>query len=95
MIVSIGTNSFADSDIQVDEIVAKANHAALYQGDDSKGTLTLVISDKQGRERKRELNVLRKDIGNENQDQMYFTYFIAPSDVRKNGVYGAQACGSE
>ena len=79
----IGKNSFAASDMFVDEIVTKANHVALYQGDDSKGKLRLTISDKQGRKREREINVLRKDIGSDDQDQMYFTYFVAPSDVRK------------
>ncbi len=67
----------------VDEIIRRANHAALYQGHDSKGKVKLVIMDKQGRERKRELNMLRKDGGNGDGDQKYFVYFQAPADVRK------------
>ena len=80
---SIVVSCIANDELTVDEIVARANHAALYHGDDCKGTLTLVITDKQGRERKRELNVLRKDVDSTDQDQKYFTYFISPSDVRK------------
>ncbi len=69
--------------MSADEIIGKANHAALYQGHDSKGKVKMVIMDKQGRERKRELNMLRKDVGDADGDQKYFVYFQAPADVRK------------
>ena len=69
--------------MSADEIIGKANHAALYQGHDSKGKVRMVIMDKQGRERKRELNMLRKDVGDADGDQKYFVYFQAPADVRK------------
>lgn len=68
--------------LNVKDIVDKSNHVSLYQGYDVKGKLKFIISDKQGRIRKRELNILRKDDENNNGDQKYFTYFIAPSDVR-------------
>ena len=69
--------------MDVDDIIRKANHAALYQGDDSKGKIKMVITDKQGRSRKRELNMLRKDVGDTDGDQKYFVYFRSPADVRK------------
>ena len=69
--------------LSVDEIVKKTNHMALYQGFDGKGKVTLVITDKQGRTRQRAFNMLRKDVGADGHDQMYFAYFLAPADVRK------------
>ncbi len=65
----------------VDEIVTKANHMSLYQGKDSKGRVDMVITDKQGRVRKRAFNVLRKN--DDDQDQKYFVFFQVPADVRK------------
>ena len=65
-----------------DEIALRANHMALYQGMDSKGKVTMVIKDKQGRVRKRAFNMLRKD-DEKNQDQKYYTFFQMPADVRK------------
>lgn len=82
-IVGVVSQCCAAIALSVDEIVAKANHAALYQGEDCKGTISLLITDKQGRERTREINILRKDVGKTDGDQKYFTYFFEPSDVRK------------
>lgn len=66
----------------VDEIVAKANTAAYYQGLDGKSKVQMTITDKQGRTRNREFNILRKNtVGSE--DQKYFVYFQAPADVRR------------
>jgi hypothetical protein len=67
----------------VDEIIRKANHRALYQGRDGKGKVTMVITDKQGRTRERQFNMLRKDVGDEDRDQKYYVYFQRPADVRK------------
>jgi outer membrane lipoprotein-sorting protein len=69
--------------INADEIVRKATHMALYQGDDAKGRVSMVITDSQGRQRKREFNMLRKDDGDADLDQKYFTFFHEPADVRK------------
>lgn len=67
----------------VDEIVRRANHVALYQGIDTKGKVNIVIIDKQGRERRRSLTMLRKNDDGQDRDQKYFTFFQAPADVRK------------
>jgi hypothetical protein len=66
----------------VQEIVKKANLAAYYQGDDGKATVKMTITNKQGQKRKREFNILRKDV-EDGGDQKYYVYFNKPSDVRK------------
>ncbi len=69
--------------LSVETIVAGANHASLYQGADCQGTTTMTITDKQGRVRKRQFNMLRKNGDTQDKEQKYFVYFIEPSDVRK------------
>ena len=66
----------------VEEIVNRANLAAYYAGDDVRGTVTMTITDSQGRERKREFVILRKD-KEDGGEQFFFVYFKKPSDVRK------------
>ena len=76
--------SAAAGDLTPDMIVEKANHVALYQGESMKGRVQMEITDKQGRVRKRVLNILRRDAaGPGDLDQKYFTYFKTPADVRK------------
>lgn len=67
----------------VETIVNKANHMALYQGETCKGKVHLEIVDSQGRIRERDLNILRKDAGEGDSGQLYMSYFKAPADVRK------------
>jgi outer membrane lipoprotein-sorting protein len=67
----------------IESIVARSNHASLYQGVDCQGTTTMTITAKQGRVRKRQFNMLRKNGDTQDEDQKYFVYFIEPSDVRK------------
>jgi hypothetical protein len=62
-------------------IVEKANVVAYYQGDDGKATVKMVITNKQGQERRRQFNILRKDV-KDGGDQKYFVYFQRPADVR-------------
>jgi hypothetical protein len=76
-------NPVPDAGPGVDEIVKRANHAALYQGDTCKGTVALKIVDSQGRVRNRSLNIIRKNNGQDDGNQLYLTYFKAPADVRK------------
>ncbi|WP_020588094.1 outer membrane lipoprotein-sorting protein [Desulfobacter curvatus] len=65
------------------EIVRQANHMALYQGEDTKGSVKMEIKDSQGRIRRRAFNILRKNADTKDRNQLYFTYFLAPADVRK------------
>jgi outer membrane lipoprotein-sorting protein len=66
----------------VQEIVKKANLVAYYQADDGKARVTMTITPKQGPQRKREFNILRKDVA-DGGDQNYYVYFLNPPDVRK------------
>jgi outer membrane lipoprotein-sorting protein len=67
----------------VETIIVRSNHASLYQGEDSQGTTTMTITDKQGRVRRRQFNMMRKNTDTKDMDQKYFVYFVEPSDVRK------------
>lgn len=66
----------------VQEIVKKANLVAYYQADDGKARVTMTITPKQGPKRKREFNILRKDVA-DGGDQNYYVYFLNPPDLRK------------
>jgi len=66
----------------VDEIINKANLAAYYAADDGKALVNMVITDSQGRVRKREFTILRKDVEDGGR-QLFYVYFKRPSDVRK------------
>ena len=63
-------------------IVNKANIVAYYQGEDGKASVKMTITNKQGRKRTSEFNILRKDVKDAG-DQKYFVYFQRPADVRK------------
>lgn len=66
----------------VQTIVNKANIVAYYQGKDGKAHVKMVITNKQGQQREREFNILRKDI-EDGGDQKYFLYFQRPPDIRR------------
>lgn len=71
--------------VEVQEIVAKASHAAYYQGNDGKARVAMKIFDKQNRTRTREFTILRRDEpGNGDRDQKLYVYFHSPSDVNKS-----------
>lgn len=66
----------------VEEIVDRANRTAYYAGDDGKATVTMTITDSQGRVRTREFVILRKDV-RDGGEQNFYVYFMKPADVRK------------
>ncbi|BCO10160.1 sigma E regulatory protein, MucB/RseB [Desulfolithobacter dissulfuricans] len=66
----------------VEEIVNRANLAAYYAGDDGRAEVTMTITDSQGRVRKRQFVILRKD-KQDGGEQFFYVYFKKPSDVRK------------
>jgi outer membrane lipoprotein-sorting protein len=82
-VLLLAKNAQAQITPGVDEIVQKSNHAALYPGKDFKGKVSMVITDNQGRMRKREFRMLRLDVGEDDLDQKYFVFFKEPADVRK------------
>ena len=81
----------AGNEITVDEIVAKANHTAYYQGRDGRAKVSMTISDAQGRQRTREFTILRLDLEPADDasaatftgDQKMYVYFERPADVNK------------
>ncbi|MFW5997026.1 MAG: outer membrane lipoprotein-sorting protein [Lentisphaeria bacterium] len=85
-----GKEKAENTDLTVEEIVHKSNHAAYYFGDDGRARVKMDIVDGKGRERSRELTILRKDMMPEDQedeefigDQRFYVYFHRPSDVRE------------
>ncbi len=73
----------------LDEIVARANHAAYYQGRDGRAQVRMTITDAQGRSRERQMTILRRDEQPEGKDETYcgdqkfYVYFSRPADVNK------------
>jgi hypothetical protein len=82
LFMTIPENSRA-SEPSLQEIIKKSYHASLYQGDDFKAEVTFTTRDKQQRERKRVLRIIRKDSGESDTDQKYFAYFLRPANIRK------------
>lgn len=79
----MGVGNAQSDTINVDDIIRNANHMALYQGMDCRGKVHMLITDKQGRTRKREFNMLRRDDDASDKDQKYFVFFSEPADIRK------------
>ncbi|MFQ6040696.1 MAG: outer membrane lipoprotein-sorting protein [Candidatus Poribacteria bacterium] len=67
-----------------DEIMRKSHEAFFYAGDDMKAKVNMRLISKDGKERIRDLAMLRKDLGSagDTGDQKYFMYFENPNDVR-------------
>ena len=66
----------------VNSLVDKANFIAYYQGQDGKARVKMTITDKQGRQRRSEFIILRKDV-KDGGDQKYYVYFRRPAAVRE------------
>lgn len=66
----------------VEEIVAKANMASYYAGEDGRSEVRMTITDSQGRERERQFVILRRNIEDGGR-QLYYVYFERPADVRR------------
>ncbi len=71
----------AETLTDADDIVARANLAAYYAGDDGRSEVRMIISDAQGRQQRRQFTVLRRDVA-EGGDQQFLVAFSQPSDVR-------------
>jgi len=63
------------------DIMKKSQLAFLYSGKDMKVRLSMKLASKDGKERIREMTMLRKNY-QEGGDQKYFIYFYQPADVR-------------
>ncbi len=98
----IGSGVLAQGTLSVDEIVAKANRMAYYQGRDGRAKVSMVIKDAQGRERTREMTILRLDLEPEGDssdtftgDQNMYVYFERPADVNKMAYLVHKHVGSD
>jgi outer membrane lipoprotein-sorting protein len=72
----------ATESLTVEQIIERANLAAYYAGKDGRATVKMVITDAQGRERRREFTLLRYDL-QDGGEQDFYVYFKEPADVRK------------
>lgn len=63
------------------EIARKAQQAFYYAGNDLKAKVLMKLISKSGKERTRELTMLRLNTG-DNGEQKYYMYFHRPADVR-------------
>ncbi len=88
ILVIFNTNSLAeDKALTVEEIIKKANCTSYYQGEDGTAKIKMIITDSNGRKRRRKFQILRKNINNDLcEDQNFFVHFNSPSDV-KNTVF--------
>ncbi|MGE5280042.1 MAG: outer membrane lipoprotein-sorting protein [Deltaproteobacteria bacterium] len=72
----------ARAEMTADEIVAKADHIAYYQGRDGSARVSMAITDAQGRTRDREFSILRMNEAAGDGAQKYYVYFHKPFDIR-------------
>lgn len=64
----------------VDQVVARANLAAYYAGNDGMSDVKMTITDAQGRSRSREFRIMRFDVQDGGM-QKFYVYFYKPTDV--------------
>ena len=73
------------SNIDVAEIVNKAEQAAYYAGNDGRSMARMLIVDEQGRKQMRQFTILRKDVlndaGADTGDQRMLVFFSRPTEV--------------
>jgi len=77
----LGASASAEPLTDVNEIVARANLAAYYGGDDGRSEARMAIEDSQGRTQLRQFTILRRD-HTDGGDQDFMVFFSRPSDVR-------------
>lgn len=71
----------AHADVDVAALVKETEKAAYYAGDDGRSQARMMIVDGQGRKQFRQFTILRRDIA-DNQDQQMLVFFSQPADVR-------------
>ena len=79
ILVTVGPRIAAQA-LSADDIVSRSQEAFLAPGDDMRARISMRLINKAGRERAREMTLLRKDLTD--GDQKYFVYFHQPGDVR-------------
>lgn len=69
--------------LTANDIMKKSQEVFLYQGKDFKARVLMKLITKNGKERIREMTMLRKNYGPSGGEQKYFMYFHKPADVKK------------
>jgi outer membrane lipoprotein-sorting protein len=67
--------------LDAEDTIRKSQAAFLYQGQDTTVRVTMKLISKEGKERLREMTMLRKNYGPPGGEQKYFMYFFKPADV--------------
>ncbi len=73
-------------EIPVETIVQRTNCAAYYQGKDGRAQVSMTITDHQGRTRRRQFTILRRNHDRVCGAQQYYVYFHRPADVNKTAL---------
>ncbi len=76
-----GAQPAANAQPAAAEIVNSSLQAFYYPAEDGRARVSMTLINPQGKQRTRELTMLRRDFGTDG-DQRYFIYFHAPADVR-------------
>lgn len=102
-LILIASSSMAqETKLTVEEIVNKANITAYYLGRSGRAKVSMSIVDAQGRERTRELTILRLDLEPEGDDsdtfmgdQKFYVYFERPADVSRTAYLVHKHVGAD
>jgi len=78
---TLPTRAPAQQELTPEAIVTRAYQIAHYSGHDMKARVLMQLINKAGKERTREMTMLRLNVG-EAGEQKYFLYFHQPGDVR-------------
>jgi len=81
LIISTMALSLSAADLDPQSLADKAAKAAYYMGADGRAKVTMTITDRQGRERSRELVILRRDVAEDLGEQQFYVHFRQPADV--------------
>ena len=81
--------------LSAQEIADQASAAAFYAGKDGRADVAMVIRNSRGRERTRDMAILRQNVGPQNGDQNVFVYFNRPADVNRTAFLVWKHSGSE
>lgn len=64
-----------------EEVITRAHQVLFYAGSDMRAKVAMRLVSKEGQQRARELQMLRKN-AEQGSEQRYFIYFYSPADVR-------------
>lgn len=77
-LLAISSHAFG---LTAQEVADKAASASYYKGKDGSARVTMTITDQQGRERNRQLTILRRDDDEDLGKQRFYVFFHEPADV--------------